>query len=192
MYAQALISLVLATRIVAAIEFADYDPQPGVQAEFKPFFEALVNAAEDPDVTMGYTDYFPADGLQTTLSLHCVGAAGIQKCKDGFLADGRQLVHWPNITFIAGNNETATVYEAQGRIKNTYIGGNCSQIYYKTQYTVLKTEKGVDAAPNLNTTAQQQVYWYHDYYINPTTVPSNIPCDSRTKKRRFVEQEWMA
>lgn len=52
----------------------------------------LINAAEDPNVTTGFTDYFPVDGMQTTLTLHCVGAARIQGCKDYFLADGRQLV----------------------------------------------------------------------------------------------------
>ena len=53
---------------------------------------SLVDAAEDPAVTTGYTDYFPPDGMQTTLTIHCVGAAGIQRCKDGFLVGGRQLV----------------------------------------------------------------------------------------------------
>lgn len=51
-----------------------------------------MDAAEDPDVTTGYTDYFPADGMQTTLSIHCVGAASIQKCKEAFLVNGRSLV----------------------------------------------------------------------------------------------------
>ncbi|KAJ5032810.1 uncharacterized protein L3040_009402 [Drepanopeziza brunnea f. sp. 'multigermtubi'] len=164
--------------VASAANLADYDPQPGVQEEFRPFFQALVDAAEDPAVTTGYTDYFPADGMQTTLTLHCVGASGIQACKDYFLQDGRQLVHWPNTTFVVDNNATATVYEAHGRIENTYVDGNCSQIYYKTQYTVLKTDQRVDAPPNLSLKPEGQVYWYHDYYMSPTTVPSDIPCDS--------------
>lgn len=52
----------------------------------------MVNAAEDPNITTGYTDYFPADGDQTTLTIKCVGAAEIQKCKESFLVNGRQLV----------------------------------------------------------------------------------------------------
>lgn len=52
----------------------------------------MVDAAEDPEVTTGYTDYFPADGDQTTLTIRCVGAAEIQKCKEQFLVNGRQLV----------------------------------------------------------------------------------------------------
>lgn len=57
---------------------------------------SLVDAAEDPDVTTGYTDYFPADGMQTTLTIHCVGATAIQKCKESFLVNGRSIVvsHW--------------------------------------------------------------------------------------------------
>ncbi|CAL3967421.1 unnamed protein product [Diplocarpon coronariae] len=161
-----------------AIDLSGYTAGAGVQPEFKPFLEALVNAAEDGTVTTGYTDYFPADGMQTTLSLHCVGAEAIQKCKTQFLSDGRTLVHFPNNTFIAQNNATATVYESQGRIENSYKNGNCSQIYYKTQYTVLKTDKRIEAAPNLTPKPQGQVYWYHDYYVNPTTVPSDIPCES--------------
>lgn len=53
---------------------------------------SLVNAAEDGSVTTGYTDYFPADGMQTTESIHCVGAVGIQNCKNAFLVNGRELV----------------------------------------------------------------------------------------------------
>ncbi|CZT45835.1 uncharacterized protein RSE6_06190 [Rhynchosporium secalis] len=170
-------ALVLAST-VSAINFVDYDPQPGLPAQFTPFYKNLVNAAEDPAVTTGYTDYFPTDGMQTTLSIHCVGAAGIQACKSGFLRDGRRLVHFPNITFVANNNATATVYEAHGRIETTLKQGNCSQIYYKTQYTVLKTDKRVEALPNLSLKPERQVYWYHDYYVNPTNVPSDIPCDS--------------
>ncbi|KAG4410702.1 hypothetical protein IFR04_016166 [Cadophora malorum] len=98
--------------LASAANFIDYNPQPGVQAEFKPFFQALVDAAENPNITTGFTDYFPADGMQTTLTLHCVGAARIQACKEYFLADGRQLVHFPKTTFVANNNATATTYEA--------------------------------------------------------------------------------
>ncbi|KAK2625048.1 hypothetical protein QTJ16_005417 [Diplocarpon rosae] len=165
--------------VAIAIEFKDYSPQEGVQKEFQPFLEALVSAAEDPSVTTGYTDYFPADGMQTTLTLHCVGAAGIQTCKDNFLSDGRNLVHFPNTTFVAENNATATVYESHGRIENSYNDGSCSQIYYKTQYTVLKTDERVEAAPNLSLEPEGQVYWYHDYYVDPIKVPSDIPCDSK-------------
>lgn len=107
-----------------------------------------MNAAEARDVTTGYTDYFPADGMQTTLTIHCVGANGIQKCKEGFLANGRDIVvskypqvrssqslisnrdqHFPNTTFVVSNNNTATVYESQGRIEMTFPEppGNCSQ-----------------------------------------------------------------
>ncbi|CCF41324.1 hypothetical protein CH063_11640 [Colletotrichum higginsianum] len=170
----------LAARFVAAIDFTDYDPQPGVQPEFKAFLNALVTPAENPTATTEYTDFFTPDGMQTTLSIHCVGAEAITRCKQRFLpTDGSMtLTHFPNTTFIADNNATATVYEAHGRIENNFKAGNCSQIYYKTQYTVLKTVKSVDAAPNLSTTPEKQVYWYHDYFVNPTGVPSDIPCDS--------------
>ncbi|KAL1794092.1 hypothetical protein ACET3X_007513 [Alternaria dauci] len=70
---------------VLAIDFSGYKPQKGVQAEFKPFLNALVTAAEDPAATTEYTDYFTEDGMQTTLSIHCVGAAAITRCKNGFL-----------------------------------------------------------------------------------------------------------
>lgn len=52
----------------------------------------MVTAAEELNVTTGYTDYFPSDGMQTTLTIHCVGAESIQKCKESFLVNGRQLV----------------------------------------------------------------------------------------------------
>ncbi|GKT40479.1 uncharacterized protein ColSpa_00660 [Colletotrichum spaethianum] len=165
---------------VAAIDFTNYDPQPGVQPEFKDFLRALVTPAEDPAATTAYTDFFTRDGMQTTLSIHCVGAEAITRCKQRFLPiDGNMsLTHFPNTTFVVDNNATATVYEAHGRIENNFKTGNCSQIYYKTQYTILKTNQSVDAAPNLSTIPEQQVYWYHDYFVSPIGVPSDIPCDS--------------
>ncbi|CAE7028420.1 hypothetical protein P3342_006211 [Pyrenophora teres f. teres] len=165
---------------VLAIDFSGYSPQKGVHADFKPFLKALVTAAEDPVATTEYTDYFTKDGMQTTLSIHCVGAAAITKCKNGFLpTDGsKKLIHFPTIVSIFDNNATATVYDSEGRIENTFVGGNCSQIQYKTRYTVLKTTRGENEPPNLTPKPQGQVYWYHDYYVNPTNVPSNIPCDS--------------
>ncbi|KAK1579620.1 uncharacterized protein LY79DRAFT_563808 [Colletotrichum navitas] len=170
----------LAAHSVTAINFTDYDPQPGVQPEFKDFLNALVTPAEDPKATTAYTDFFTPDGMQTTLSVHCIGADAITKCKRIFLPyDGSMtLTHFPNVTYVVDNNATATVYEAHGRIENNFRAGNCSQIYYKTQYTVLKTNQSVDAAPNLSTKPEHQLYWYHDYFVNPTDVPSNIPCDS--------------
>lgn len=95
----------------AAIDFTDYAPQTGVQDEFKDFLNAyacsfmspyfrsktirrktdgglpnrLVTPAEDPTATTAYTDFFPADGMQTTLTLHCVGATRITECKQYFL-----------------------------------------------------------------------------------------------------------
>jgi hypothetical protein len=49
---------------------------------------------------------------------------------------------------------------------------------YKTRYTVLKTTEGENEPPNLTPKPQGQVYWYHDYVVTPTNVPSSIPCDS--------------
>lgn len=51
-------------------------------------------------------------------------------------------------------------------------------ISYTTRYTVLKTDKTTDAAPNLSTTPQAQVYWYHDVVVSPAALISDIPCDS--------------
>lgn len=55
-------------------------------------FSSLVDAAEDPAVTTGYTDYFTSDGRQTTLATDCQGAARIQARKEGFLRDNRRIV----------------------------------------------------------------------------------------------------
>ncbi|KAL7780563.1 hypothetical protein CFE70_010587 [Pyrenophora teres f. teres 0-1] len=135
---------------VLAIDFSGYSPQKGVHADFKPFLKALVTAAEDPVATTEYTDYFTKDGMQTTLSIHCVGAAAITKCKNGFLpTDGSKK---------------------------------------------LITTRGENEPPNLTPKPQGQVYWYHDYYVNPTNVPSNIPCDSEkssTAKRDLPKREAM-
>lgn len=55
---------------------------------------------------------------------------------------------------------------------------------YQTQYTVLKTNKSVDALPNLTPEPQQQVYWYHDLVVSPFAVISDIPCDSKKTAKR--------
>ncbi|KAF2763784.1 hypothetical protein EJ03DRAFT_332444 [Teratosphaeria nubilosa] len=173
--------LLLGVSLTAAIDFSEWDPQPGLPAQFKPFLEALVNAAESRTVTTGYTDYFPPDGMQTTLTIHCVGAAAIQRCKESFLANGREIVHFPNVTFTKENNSSATVYESHGRIEMTYPKppGNCSEQYYITRYTILKVDQSVEALPNLSTSPQGQVYWYHDIYVEPAALYTRIPCKSR-------------
>lgn len=55
---------------------------------------------------------------------------------------------------------------------------------YQTQYTVLKTNKSVDALPNLTPEPQQQVYWYHDLVVSPFALVSDIPCDSQKTAKR--------
>ncbi|KAL3420570.1 hypothetical protein PVAG01_07015 [Phlyctema vagabunda] len=132
MFSHLLLLLLPLLHRVQAIDFTSYDPQPGIQPAFRPFLDALVTAAEDPLATTAYTDFFAPDGMQTTLSIHCVGAAAITACKQRFLpTDGRMsLVHFPNMTSIFSDNATATVYDSQGRIENDFTssGGNCSQI----------------------------------------------------------------
>lgn len=61
---------------------------------------------------------------------------------------------------------------------------NFSTYSYQTQYTVLKTNKSVDALPNLTPEPQQQVYWYHDLVVSPFAVISDIPCDSKKTAKR--------
>lgn len=41
--------------------------------------------ADNATATTSFTDFFTADGHQTTLTLDCVGPAKILKCKQGFL-----------------------------------------------------------------------------------------------------------
>ncbi|USW46720.1 hypothetical protein Slin15195_G000390 [Septoria linicola] len=95
-------------RIALAVNFADWAPTNDVPTQLKPFLQALIDAAEDPAVITGYTDYFTPDGRQTTLATDCQGAARIQACKEGFLKDNRRIVHYPNTTSIFSNSETET------------------------------------------------------------------------------------
>lgn len=60
---------------------------------------------------------------------------------------------------------------------------NLNQHSYRTEYTILKTNQSVDALPNLTPEPQQQVYWYHDIYVNPAALISDIPCDSLTRRK---------
>ncbi|EHA51740.1 hypothetical protein MCOR27_008110 [Pyricularia oryzae] len=175
----------IAAGAVAALDMSNYAPKPGVPAEFKPFYEALVGQADNMSATTSFTDFFTSTGRQTTLTLDCQGPAAILKCKQGFLPpDGsKTLSHFPNTTFVVSNNDTATVFEVQGRIEHNYVKGNCSQNYYKTQYTVLKTDQRVEAMANLTPKPEHQVTWYHDYFIDPPFVPNSVPCDSLKGKQ---------
>ncbi|KAK7927365.1 hypothetical protein PG985_004363 [Apiospora marii] len=187
---QQFFSVVLAAKMAAAVNMVNYDPQPDVPAGFRNFLEALVGQADNATATDSFTDYFTSSGRQTTLTKDCVGPAAVLKCKQGFLPpDGRMtltmsqpaannLKHFPNTTFVAEGTADSTVFEVRGRIENNFQAGNCSQIYYQTQYTILKTSQAGGMLPNLTPEPQHQVSWYHDYVITPIGVPSNIPCDS--------------
>ncbi|KAK8051778.1 hypothetical protein PG993_003163 [Apiospora rasikravindrae] len=174
------LSLCLAAELAGAVNVVNYDPEPDVPAEFRDFLEALVGQADNATATDSFTDCFTSTGRQTTLTKDCVGPAAILKCKQGFLPpDGRMtLTHFPNTTFVAEDTADSTVYEVRGRIENNFTAGNCSQIYYHTQYTILKTSQAGGMLPNLTPQPQNQVSWYHDYVITPVGVPSDIPCDS--------------
>ena len=169
---------VLATGMAAALNMENYSPEKGVQPEFKAFYEALVGQADNATATTSFTDFFTADGHQTTLTLDCVGPAKILKCKQGFLPpDGsKTLTHFPNKAFIFSNSATETVYEVHGRIEHNYLKGNCSQNIYKTRYTILKTDKRVEAAPNLTPKPMHQVTSYNDVFVDPPYVPNGVPC----------------
>ncbi|KAL8366800.1 hypothetical protein RB595_008749 [Gaeumannomyces hyphopodioides] len=199
---------VLATTVVAALNMEGFSPEKGVQPEFRTFYEAwvarilpplgqehqltrphasrLVGQADNATATTSFTDFFTADGHQTTLTLDCVGPEKILRCKQGFLPpDGsKTLTHFPGKAFIFSNDANATVYEVQGRIEHNFVKGNCSQNVYKTRYTILKTDQRVEAAPNLNPKPQHQVTSYHDYFIDPPFVPNGVPCESLKGKAK--------
>ncbi|KAL8389322.1 hypothetical protein RB595_008749 [Gaeumannomyces hyphopodioides] len=120
---------VLATTVVAALNMEGFSPEKGVQPEFRTFYEALVGQADNATATTSFTDFFTADGHQTTLTLDCVGPEKILRCKQGFLPpDGsKTLTHFPGKAFIFSNDANATVYEVQGRIEHNFVKGNCSQ-----------------------------------------------------------------
>ncbi|KAL8306495.1 hypothetical protein RB597_003001 [Gaeumannomyces tritici] len=177
---------VLAATAVVALNMEGFSPEKGVQPEFRTFYEALVGQADSATATTSFTDFFTADGHQTTLTLDCVGPEKILRCKQGFLPpDGsKTLTHFPGRAFIFSNSANATVYEVQGRIEHNFVKGNCSQNVYKTRYTILKTDQRVEAAPNLNPKPQHQVTSYHDYFIDPPVVPNGVPCDSLKGKAK--------
>lgn len=162
--------------------------------------------------------------MQTTLTVHCVGAAGIQKCKEAFLVNGRSLVvcsrslpekmvseGWV-LTGSHSISPTPPLWQTTMRLRlymnrgvvlnrpillrsrialssstlstsNRFAVGTADQCSsYKTQYTVFKPadNQTVQAAPILSLEPQAQVYWYHDIYVNPAALISDIPCDSLT------------
>ncbi|OLN90019.1 hypothetical protein CCHL11_07244 [Colletotrichum chlorophyti] len=131
MYLKIALPALLAARFVAAAELPTTTRSP-----------VLVTPAEDHTATTAYTDFFTPDGMRR----HCPPTV-LDLCECNLTISNISLT----LRFIADNNASATVYEAHGRIENNFKAGNGSQIYYKTQYTVLETVQTVDVPPNLST-----------------------------------------
>jgi len=152
-----------------------YSASSDVEAAFKPFLERLYTAAEDPVSTTGFTDYFPSDGSLIVLKNIAVGATEILALKRELLpVDGsKHWDHFPNTTTLYSRTTTQTTYQVWGTIQTTYNGGNCSQAYYQSHFTVLKDP--ATGVPNFMPLSRN-LKTYDDYVVSPDFSPTDIEC----------------
>ncbi|EAT78947.2 hypothetical protein HBH56_072080 [Parastagonospora nodorum] len=159
----------------ASIDMSKYSAGPGVESEFKSFVQALYASTEDPAVRETFADYFTTNGTLIVRGIVATGADEIIALKEKLLppAGNKHWNHKPNVTTVDSETATQKTYQVLGVIQSTYDGGNCSQAYYSTRFTVTKDVSGIpQIAPHSGSLVS-----YDDFIIEPSQTPTDIPCE---------------
>lgn len=85
--------------------------------------------------------------------------------------------HWnhvPNATSVYANVADSKTYAVEGVIQTMFDGGNCSQAYYSTRFTVAKAEDGSVAL----TARSGSLMAYDDFVVEPSRSPTSIACQA--------------
>ncbi|TLD07572.1 hypothetical protein PgNI_10148 [Pyricularia grisea] len=157
-----------------AVEMTRYAAASGVEPAFESYLKELYASAEDPAATTTFTDMFTPDGQLIVLANTATGADAIIKLKQALLppAGNKHWNHMPNVTTVDSQTTSRKTYKVLGVIETRFDGGNCSQAYYSTRFTVTKDASG---AAQLKTHAGNLVT-YDDFIVQPSQSPTNIPC----------------
>ncbi|EKG18444.1 hypothetical protein MPH_04246 [Macrophomina phaseolina MS6] len=164
----------LCISLATAVDLKHYEAGTGVEAGFASFLKELYAQTEDPASTDTFTDFFPTDGVLIVHGTTATGAAEIVKLKQQLLptAGNKHWSHFPNTTTVASETADQKVYNVNGVIQSTFDGGNCSQAYYQTHFTVKKS-----AGAPLLTPHSGSLLVYDDYVVTPSVSPTDIACD---------------
>ncbi|KNG52177.1 hypothetical protein DDE82_003582 [Stemphylium lycopersici] len=151
-----------------------YSTESGVDVGFKAFLKELYASAEDPSATKTFTDFFTTDGQLIVLANTATGADQIVALKQELLpsAGNKHWNHLPNVTTVASETSAKKTYQVLGVIETNFDGGNCSQAYYSSRFTVTKDASG---SPQLTPHARSLVA-YDDFIVNPSSSPTDIAC----------------
>ncbi|KAF3769474.1 hypothetical protein M406DRAFT_335362 [Cryphonectria parasitica EP155] len=160
-----------------------YQPSAQVEPTFKNYLQELYAETEDPASTTSFTDFFTPNGSLIVLQYTAVGAERITGLKHALMPkDGSKLWHHvPNVTDVYADTTWNKIYEVKGVIQTTYQGGNCSQAYYSTRFTVAKDN---DNKPILALRAGSLLS-YDDYIVEPSVSPTEIPCQGAMSSLTF-------
>ncbi|KAG4031289.1 hypothetical protein MFRU_009g00790 [Monilinia fructicola] len=160
-----------------SLDLSGYSQQAGVDAGFKAYLRELYLSTEDPAITTAFSNFFVPNGQLIVRGIVATGSKEIIALKQRLLptAGNKHWNHRPNVTSVYSESSTQKVFTVLGVIESTYDGGNCSQAYYSTRFTVNKDASGKLA---LKPHAGDLVK-YDDYIIEPSVSPTDIPCGTR-------------
>ncbi|TLD09721.1 hypothetical protein PspLS_11372 [Pyricularia sp. CBS 133598] len=157
-----------------AVEMTRYAAASDVEPAFEGYLKELYASAEDPKATNTFTDMFTPQGQLIVLGNTATGPQAIVKLKEALLppAGNKHWNHLPNATTIDSQTASQKTYKVLGVIETRFDGGNCSQAYYSTRFTVTKDASGaVQLKPHTG-----NLVAYDDFIVEPAESPTHIPC----------------
>ncbi|PZD36281.1 hypothetical protein A1F97_08375 [Pyrenophora tritici-repentis] len=126
--------------------------------------------------TTTFTDFFTKDGKLIVVENVASNPKDIIALKQELLptAGTKHWNHLPNVTTVSSETSAQKTYEVLGIIESRFDGGNCSQAYYSSRFTVTKNTAG---SPNL-TPHSGSLVAYDDFVVSPMHSPTDIACET--------------
>ncbi|KAK8045039.1 hypothetical protein PG993_005063 [Apiospora rasikravindrae] len=168
------ITILSSVGAAAAVEMARYAAASDVEPAFASYLKELYASAEDASATKTFTDFFTPTGQLLVLGHVATGAGAIVALKQQLLpaAGTKHWNHFPNVTTVDSDTAGQKTHQVLGIIETRFDGGNCSQAYYSSRFTVTKDTAGaVQMAPH-----KGSLVTYDDFVVDPPESPTHIPC----------------
>ncbi|KAK7943072.1 uncharacterized protein PG986_012185 [Apiospora aurea] len=158
----------------AAVEMTRYAAASDVEPAFATYLKELYASAEDTSATETFTDFFTPTGQLLVLGHVATGADAIVALKQQLLpaVGTKHWNHLPKATTVDSETAGQKTYQVLGVIETRFDGGNCSQAYYSSRFTVTKDAAGAaQLAPYTGGLAA-----YDEFIVDPPESPTHIPC----------------
>ncbi|KAH6625106.1 hypothetical protein C7974DRAFT_413642 [Boeremia exigua] len=165
------VSLVAFLQVAQAISMIDYSPSCDVEPDFVHWYSELLRNNETPNITTEYAQFFAPNGSLVVLGAVSIGAEAILTSRRAMLPTNGSVIwnHFPNTTTVASESSTEKVYQVSGVLEiTTPAGGNCTQTYFQTLFTLEKNE--TTKVPNLSL-QNSGLLIYNGFSINGSTTP---------------------